>query len=279
MGQFLEAAIRSVIQQDYPRVEYLVMDGGSTDGTLEILRRYEGRLRYISAPDRGQADAVNRGFQLTQGSIFAFLNADDAYLPGAISAVVQAFAQNPEAGVIYGEAWHVGEDGSRISPYPVEQFQAGRLARRCFICQPAAFIRREVFEASGMLNPDLHFALDYDLWIRIARRYPMLKIDTPLAVSRVHGENKTIRQMAVALRETLIMLKRNYGYVPFNWLYGYGHHYLTGQRLVFEAPRPAIASACLSLALGMRYNWRHPLRFCRDIFDTSREGLAWIGRS
>src|SRR5579871_3122093 len=99
MGRFLEETILSVLEQDYPHVEYLVMDGGSSDGTLETLRRYDGRLRYISAPDSGQADAVNRGFAQTSGPIFAFLNADDTYLPGALSAVVQAFQDHPEAAV------------------------------------------------------------------------------------------------------------------------------------------------------------------------------------
>jgi glycosyltransferase involved in cell wall biosynthesis len=278
-GRFLEETIRSVLAQDYPRIEYLVMDGGSTDETLAILRRYEGRLRYVSAPDHGQADAVNRGFGLTRGSIFAFLNADDTYLPGAVSTAVRAFAEAPEAGVVYGDAWHVGEDGRRISPYPVEPFRPERLPRRCFICQPAAFLRRETFQAAGMLDSSLRFALDYDLWIRIARRFPMKKIDAFLATSRMHEENKTVRQMGAALRETLALLKRHYGYVPYNWLYGYGHHRRTGEMLALRAPRPAIASACFSVALGLRYNWSQPLRYGRDVLATAKEGFGWSGRS
>jgi glycosyltransferase involved in cell wall biosynthesis len=273
-ARFLEETIRSVLEQDYPDVEYLVMDGGSGDGTLKILERYRGRLEYISEPDRGQADAVNRGFGLTRGAIFAFLNADDAYLPGAVSSAVRAFDDHPEAAVVYGDAWYVAQDGSRIAPYPVEPFNRENLARRCFICQPAAFFRREAFAATGMLDAHLHFALDYDLWIRMARRYPMVKIDRPLATLRVHDRAKTVRETGRAMRETIAVLHRQYGYVPYNWLYGYGHHRLTGQALAIDKPRVALSSACYSVAWGARFNWRHPLRYWRDILATAREGLA-----
>lgn len=279
MARFLDETIRSVLEQDYPHIEYLVMDAGSTDGTLEILKRYEGQLQYISKPDRGQADAVNRGFGLTTGEIFAFLNADDTYLPGAVSTVVQAFADHPEAGVVYGDAWHVAEDGSRIAPYPVEPFDSANLSRRCFICQPAAFFRRAAFADCGMLDANLRFAHDYDLWIRMARRYPMVKVDGFLATLRIHATNKTMGETGPAMRETIEVLQRHYQYVPYNWLYGYGHQRLTGQPLAVETPRPAFSSACYSVALGARYNWRHPFRYCRDVVSTARKGLAWVSRS
>jgi glycosyltransferase involved in cell wall biosynthesis len=275
MGSFLEESIVSVLDQDYANLEYLVMDGGSTDNTLAILRKYGSRLRYCSSPDRGQADAINRGLAQTRGSICAFLNADDTYLPGAVSAIVRAFAENPSAGVIYGNAWHVAEDGSRIAPYPVEPFNRERLARRCYICQPAAFFRRDVFEACGMLDPRLHFALDYDLWIRIAQRRSMLKIDAFLANSRLHRDAKTVHDTGAAMRETMELLKLHYGYVPFNWIYGYAHHRLTGQPLAQERPRLALGSACSSVALGFACNWRHPMRYVRDLYGTAREGLGW----
>jgi glycosyltransferase involved in cell wall biosynthesis len=274
MGRFIEETILSVLEQDYPNIEYLVVDGGSNDGTLDILKRYQGRLRYLSEPDRGQTDAINKGFQLTRGSIFTFLNTDDTLLPGAVATAVRALQENPDAGVVYGDAWFVGEDGSRISPYPVEPFDAAKLARRCFICQPAAFMRREVFASSGMLDPERHFALDYDLWIRIAQRYSMKKIDGFLATSRMHPANKTVRDMEQMLWRTMELLRRHYGYVPYNWLYGYGYHRLTGHSIAVERPRPSALSACYSIALGARYNWRHPLRYCRDIIDTAREGLT-----
>lgn len=274
MGGFIEETIRSVLDQDYPNIEYLVMDGGSSDGTLDILKRYEGRLKYVSEPDRGQTDAVNKGFQSSRGSIFTFLNADDTLLPGAVTAAVQAFADHPEAGVVYGDAWFIAEDGSRTAPYPVEPFDAKKFERRCFICQPAAFIRREVYSSSGMLDPERHNALDYDLWIRIAQRYPMKKIDKFLANSRIHEGSKTVYQMGPAMLAAIEVLRHYYGYVPYNWLYGYCHYRLTGQPLAIERPQPSALSACLSIAFGARYNWRYPLRYCRDIISTAKEGVA-----
>ena len=279
MGRFLEETIRSVLDQDYPRIEYLVMDGGSTDTTLEVLERYRDRLRFVSAPDGGQAAAINRGFDLTSGEIFAFLNADDTYLPGAVSAAIEGFLRRPQAGVIYGNAWHVSEGGSRIAAYPVEPFDAARLARRCFICQPAAFLRRDVFTAAGKLDPTLRFALDYDLWIRVARRSSMQKIDAFLAASRMHAASKTMGQMRLAMEETIRVLKRHYGYVPYNWLYGYEHHRLTGQLLALQPPGFSASSALSSLLRGARHNWRHPVRYARDILATGREGMAWLNRS
>jgi glycosyltransferase involved in cell wall biosynthesis len=273
-GRFLDETVRSVLDQDYADVEYLVMDGGSSDGTLEVLKEYKDRLRYVSQPDDGQAAAVNGGFALTSGGIIAFLNADDTYLPGAISAAVQAFAEHPGAGVVYGDALHVGEDGASLGAYPVEPFDAANLSRRCFICQPAAFFRRDVFLAAGGLDASLRFALDYDLWIRMAQLAPMVKIDRPLATLRLHGQAKTMSEMGPAMLETITVLRRHYGYVPYNWVYGYGHHRLTRQPLAVEKPRASLASACYAVALGARYNWRHPLRYCRDVIATARQGLA-----
>jgi len=273
MASFVEETICSVLDQDYPNIEYIVLDGGSTDGTLDILKRYTGRLAYTSEPDSGQAQAVNKGFERTRGSIFTFLNADDTLLPGAVTAIVEAFSRNPQTGVIYGDAWYTSEDGTRIQPYPVEEYDAANLSRRCFICQPAAFLRREALAGVGMLDTSLHYSLDYDLWIRLAQLVPMIKINTFLATSRIHPRNKTLGQMGPALRETIRTLRRHYGYVPCNWLYGYCHHSRTGQSLVFERPKLSALSAGRALALGARYNWRSPARYSRDIVRTALQGL------
>jgi glycosyltransferase involved in cell wall biosynthesis len=272
-GRFIEETILSVLTQDYPRIEYVVMDGGSTDGTLEILSRYGNRLRYFSGPDGGQAAAVNHGFDVTHGEIFAFLNGDDTYAPGAISSAVAAFDRAPDAAVVYGEASYVDEAGRVIGRYPVEPFRPDRLARRCIVCQPAAFIRREAFAGMGRLDERLRFALDYDLWIRIARRYPLVKFDSLVANSRLHAEAKTVSQTSAAMRDTMAVLQRHYGYVPYNWIYGYSHHLLTGQPVAAELPDPSLVSAGYSFFLGWRYNWRHPLCYWRDILSTAKECL------
>jgi glycosyltransferase involved in cell wall biosynthesis len=270
-ARFLEETIQSVLSQDYPHIEYLVMDGGSSDGTLEILERYRGRLRYVSEPDRGQADAINRGFRMTRGPIFSFLNADDTYLPGAISTVVRHMQAHPEAGVVYGEGYHISAIGETISRYPTQPFDPERFERQCYICQPASFLRREVFEAVGMLNPQLDFALDYDLWIRVARRFPMLKIDEYLARSRMHPENKTLGQLNEVFQEVIAVLQRHYGYVPCNWLYGYSEYLISGRDPVFRTARPSLANVGLCVLLGMYYNKLHPLRFASDLYQTAAQ--------
>jgi glycosyltransferase involved in cell wall biosynthesis len=271
--RFIEETVRSVLQQDYPDIEYVVMDGGSTDRTLEILECYKHRLRCFSGPDGGQAAAVNRGFDFTQGEIFAFLNSDDTYAPDAVAAAVAAFERAPNAAVVYGDAAYVDETGLAIGSYPVEPFNPGRLARRCIICQPAAFIRRQAFDEVGRLNERLRYALDYDLWIRIARRYPLVKFDSRIATSRLHAGAKTVGETAAAMRDTMAVLQRQYGYVPYNWIYGYAHHLLTRQPVAAETPDPSLVSAGFSFFIGLKYNWRHPLSYCRDILSTAKECL------
>src|SRR4029077_185982 len=126
----------------YPHIEYVVMDGGSSDPSLEILKRYEGRLHWVSAKDRGTADAINKGFERTKGEVFTYVNADDVLLPGAVSAVVNALQAHPEVEGVYGGAWWIDEAGARIAPYPIQDYDPRRLELECFICQPASFVRR-----------------------------------------------------------------------------------------------------------------------------------------
>src|SRR5689334_5694547 len=155
MAPFLEEAIQSVLSQDYGNIEYIVMDGGSTDGSLDILRKYEGRLRWTSGPDRGQTDAINKGFLQSAGAIFAFLCADDTYLPGAVDKAVRHMLANPGYAGIYGEGYLTGEDGKTLCRYPTKPFDAELLRTECFICQPASFLWREAFAEAGMLDPEL----------------------------------------------------------------------------------------------------------------------------
>ncbi len=189
-AQFLEATIQSVLAQDYPRIEYLVMDGGSTDGTLDILRSHADRLTYVSERDDGAADAINQGFAKAQGEILAWLGADDTYLPGAVSKAVQAFAAHPDAAVVYGEGYWIGPRGEVLGRYPTAPYDPKMFTRECSVCQPACFIRREAMEAVGMLNPGLRASFDYDLWIRLAKRYRFVHLPEYLANSRMHPETR-----------------------------------------------------------------------------------------
>ncbi|MBZ5626276.1 MAG: glycosyltransferase [Acidobacteriia bacterium] len=152
MAPFIEEAIARVLAQDYPKIDYIVLDGGSTDGTLEILRKYEGRLRYESRPDKGQVDAINRGFLLSHGPIVAFLNADDSYLPQAVGNAVGHLLANPSFAVVYGEAYLVAEDGTCLGLYPTKDFDAQLLQYECFICQPTTFLWSSIFAESGLFR-------------------------------------------------------------------------------------------------------------------------------
>ena len=192
-GRFIEDTIRSVLGQDYPRIEYVVVDGGSTDGTLAILGRFDGALRFVSEPDRGQGAAINKGFGLVSGEILGWLNSDDLYEPAAVTAAVEYLRGHPAEAMVYGDATHVDAEGREIGPCSyVEPADVDRLVHEVdYIVQPAAFFRRSAFEAVGGLDESLQWALDYDLFIRIARRFPFAYLPRKLARYRLTGENKT----------------------------------------------------------------------------------------
>ena len=264
-AEFLEETIRSVLAQDYPRIEYLVMDGGSTDGTLAILERYRDRLRFVSAPDGGAADAINRGFGQARGEILAWLGADDLYLPGAISTAVAALAEDPAAGAVYGEGEWIGADGQRLGRYPtVAPYSAAAFRRECPICQPACFMRREAVEAVGGLDASLQSAFDYDLWIRLSRRYPFRALPQYLAQSRMHSRSISLGGKRRMFEECIQLLRRHYGYVPVAWIYGYVSFLRDGADQFFTPLRPSPAAYLRSLVVGSRYNVRHLPRYWKE---------------
>jgi hypothetical protein len=192
-GPYIEDTIRSVLAQDYPRIEYVVRDGGSTDGSLAVLERYTGRVRWVSGPDGGQAAAINQGLRESTGEILAWLNCDDTYEPGAVSAAVQFLRDHPEVMLVYGDATLTDARGTEIGPCAqVEPFALERLVHHGdIVVQPAAFFRREAFLAVGGLDESLHWTLDYDLWLKIGRRYGAAYLPRKLARCRWTGENKT----------------------------------------------------------------------------------------
>ena len=156
-GRFMRETIESVLTQSYPRIEYLVMDGGSTDETVKILESYGDRVAWVSERDRGQTDAINKGWRRGRGAILAYLNSDDTYLPGAVEKAVAGLRAHPDAGAVYGEGYHVDESGRVIERYPTEPFDLTRLPQTCFICQPTVFLRRELVERVGYLDESLRY--------------------------------------------------------------------------------------------------------------------------
>jgi len=259
MAHFLEETIQSVLSQGYDKLDYVVMDGGSRDGTVAILRKYEDRLRWVSERDGGQGAAINKGWHATHGEIFAYLNADDTYLPGALTAVAKHFRANPKAGLIYGEAYHVDVEGKTLDRYPTRPFSNDALAEQCIICQPAAFLARDAYVEAGMINSSMHFALDYDLWFRVAKKYPVRKVDEYLATSRMHMDNKTLANRWRVFQEILGAVKTRYGYIPQEWVHGYACYLLDRKDQFFDRSRPSVPSILLSLMLGAWYN-PHQLR-------------------
>jgi glycosyltransferase involved in cell wall biosynthesis len=192
-ARFLSATIRSVLDQHYPRLDHLVVDAGSTDGTIELLRQFDPPVRFVTEPDRGQADAINKGFGLTRGEILSWLNSDDMLAAGALERVDQAFAENPDVGLVYGDARFIDADGNDIGLcVQVEPFNRRRLLTHSdYIAQPAAFFRRSLFEQAGPLDISLHWAMDYDFFLKATQTARVLYLPRVLAHYRFHPAGKT----------------------------------------------------------------------------------------
>jgi glycosyltransferase involved in cell wall biosynthesis len=208
-ARYVEQTIRSVLDQDYPNIEYLVIDGGSTDGSVEIIRRYAYRLTYwVSEPDTGQADAINKGWSRCQGEILAFLNSDDYYLPGAISTIVEAFRVNPAAGIVYGQVQWVTERGNPVQASSVHVDAQQMLDRFESPPQPATFVRRGVLDKVGLLDPSLHFTMDFDFYLRALANFEWISLSTVLTCMRLHVESKSVSALAGFAPEVLAIARK-----------------------------------------------------------------------
>ena len=231
-GRFIRATLESVLSQGYPDLDYGVQDGGSTDGTLAVLREFEARVPFVSGKDAGQADAINRGLARATGEVLGYLNSDDVLLPGALAAVGETFASDPDLVFVWGRASYLDEAGNAVSPYLVRPDAIERLADACFIAQPAAFFRRKVWEEIGLFDESLHHTMDYDYWLRIAARYPASRtrfLDRELAGCRVHADAKTVAGWSRALDEIFALVKRHTGYVSLWWCVAKWDHRIDGR--------------------------------------------------
>ena len=192
-ASFLEQTMRSVLDPALPGCEYFVMDGGSTDSSVEIIRKYEKRLAgWVSEKDRGQADAINKGLRQATGDIVAWLNSDDYYLPGAIERALQVFEQNPQAGLVYGDVVSVDAHSRAFNVQKFQPYNLLDLMAFNIISQPAVFIRRSLLDQAGLLDPSFHCLLDHHLWLRMARLAPIVYIPESLAAARYHPAAKNL---------------------------------------------------------------------------------------
>jgi len=218
-AQFIRATLESVLTQDHHDTEVLVHDGASSDGTVSILQSYAEKIDFVSEKDAGQADAINKGLQRATGEILGYLNSDDIYYPHALQRIVDYFDTHPDCLALYGDAHHLHADGSIMEPYYTEKWSYPRLLQICYLCQPAVFWRREVMERFGLFDATLHYALDYDYWLRVGQEVEFHYLEgVYLAGSRLHEDTKTLKQRVAAHREILQVASRYATVAPDNWL-------------------------------------------------------------
>jgi glycosyltransferase involved in cell wall biosynthesis len=193
-AHYLEETILSVLRQSYSNLEYIIVDGGSQDGSQEIIQRHASRLAgWISEPDRGQTDAINKGFARANGEILAWLNSDDTYFPHAVGEAVEFLQSNPSAGMVYGDANLIDQNGNVIGRFPARQTDYRRLRRGyVHIPQQAAFFRASLWKQVGPLDPSFYFAMDYDLWVRLARLAALAYYPRIWANFRLHSTGKSV---------------------------------------------------------------------------------------
>ena len=222
-GEFLEETIHSIIAQPCSNciLQYIIQDNCSVDSTHQVLKKYQvmegGPLVHIEA-DTGQADALNRGFGYSDGAILGWINSDDVLLPGALESVAHAFVENPNVDVVYGDAYFIDASGVIKNKYPTANFDVGLFLNTCFLSQPSVFFRRSLYEKVGGISNDLHYCLDYNLWLKFylagAKFYYLRK---PLSATRIYEHTKTATGGNAFVDEILQMLLNELGYVPICW--------------------------------------------------------------
>ena len=222
-GSYIRRTIESVLSQGIEDLEYIVMDGGSSDETVSILKEYGDKLIWKSEKDKGQTDAVNKGIQAAHGDIIGWLNSDDIYYPGAIHKVLDVFQNHPEINVVYGNANHIREDDSFIEEYYTEDFDYERLKDICFICQPSLFFRKKLVDIYGYLDDKLQYCMDYDYWLRLGKGEKFYRLNELIAGSRLYDDNKTLGARRKVHEEMLVMQKKNLGKASEKWIYNLAH--------------------------------------------------------
>jgi len=212
-ARFIRETIESVLSQDYPHIEYIIMDGASSDDTAEVVKPYLDRLTFVSEKDRGQSHAINKGFARARGEIVAWLNSDDVFLPGAVSRAVDAFRANPEAAVVYGEGYQIDIDGRLKSRFPhTRPFDLWSLVFFSdYILQQTVFFRKSALDVVGPVREDLHYVMDWDILIRLGKRFDFVYVPEYMGSLREYGEAKTFVGGKKRIREIRDVLREHTG--------------------------------------------------------------------
>src|SRR5262249_13916364 len=215
----------SVLGQTYPHIEYLVMDGGSTDESVAILKSYGKRFAWVSERDGGQTAAINKGFARTHGAIRAYLNSDDVLLPEGVETAVRHFQRHSDCDLLYGNADYIDEEDRVIGRYNTAEYTFERLMQDCCVCQPAAFWQTRIAERVGPFDERLHFVMDFDYWIRIDRAGGRLEhIPDKLACSRLYPQTKTLSARSQIYKEIIQVCLERGGYIHRDYIRGLWHH-------------------------------------------------------
>src|SRR5258708_31658368 len=250
------------------------MDGGSTDGSRQILDRWSDRLSFSSEPDGGQTAAINAGLAMARGEILAYLNSDDVHYEGAIASARSVFANDPSADVVYGDADRIDAEDRLIGPYPTEEWSFERLKLVCFLCQPAVFFRRRVLERFGPFDPKLNYCMDYEYWLRLGRggaRFVHLPVK--LAATPMHPAAKTLGSTVQAHAEVNDMLKERLGMIPDNWFSNYAYAVLDGRGIPRgTSPEYFIRIARLTVGAAVRWNGLPTVTLLRMVASSFRHG-------
>ncbi len=210
-GQFLKDTIESVLSQDYPFIELYVINDGSTDNTENILKEYNGKIKWETQANMGQTPTINKGWRLTNGHIITWLNSDDTFLPGAVSHAVDYLNKHPDTAIVFGDSMFTEADGTHLDrTRPVPDFNYKQFVKNCEnpISQPSAFIRREVVQKVGELDPGFYYFMDWDFWLRAGLYFKIDHIPELWSTYRLHADSKTVAQSKKAAPELEYMYSK-----------------------------------------------------------------------
>lgn len=208
-ARWLPDNLRSVASQSYERIEHVVMDGGSTDGSVQILAAASPGVVWDSRPDHGQSDAINRAFARSSGEIIGWLNSDDAYYrSNVVSNAVEVFRERPDVGVVYGHAALVNGDGMLLHVLWTPRFSSTVLRAYNLICQPTVFVRRSILGRAALVDPVFDYSMDWELWLHLARRTRFRRLDQIVAIDRHHLQRKSLTRLDLAAHDEALIGQR-----------------------------------------------------------------------